>query len=81
MNKKMDDTAKRIAESRTQMVDAQKNIASITGLQGVLFANLTRDTKSMLKFFVNDTSAKEDKPRLLKERMVCALCTIFNLEG
>lgn len=71
MNKKMDDTAKRIAESRTQMVDAQKNIASITGLQGVLFANLTRDTKSMLKFFVNDTSAKEDKPSMkqLKEEV------------
>ena len=63
MNKKMDETARYIKESREGLNAARKNVANITGLQKELFANLTRDTTSMLQFFVDDKTNPEDKPR------------------
>ena len=61
MNRKLDQTAEDIKKTRDQLNHARDNVKNITLMQGTLFANLTRDTKSMLKFFVNDTSAAEDK--------------------
>ena len=61
----MDETARYIKDSREGLKAARKNVADITGLQKELFANLTRDSKSMLQFFVDDTTDPEEKPRWL----------------
>jgi len=69
MNKKMDETARYIKDSREGLKAARKNVADITGLQKELFANLTRDSKSMLQFFVDDTTDPEEKPSLAMKKL------------
>jgi len=69
MNRKIDNTAAQIKQSRADLTAARENVAHITGLQGQLFFNLTRDSSSMLKFFVNDTTDPEDKPSAAMKRL------------
>jgi len=64
MNAKLDKTMADIKETRKELNHARDNVKDITLLQGKLFANLTRDTKDMLKFFVNDTTAADDNSSL-----------------
>ncbi len=63
MNRKLEKTLEKVKDTRAELDDAKENVANITGLQKQLFANLTRDAVSMLKFFVNDTTENEGKDR------------------
>jgi len=71
MNKKLDETAVKIKRTRDDLNHARANVNSITLLQGTLFANLTRDAKSILGFFVNDTTTPDDNATVkrLKEEV------------
>merc|ERR1719234_1025451 len=63
MNRKLEETLEKVRDTRAELNDARANVANITGLQQNLYANLTRDAVSMLKFFVNDTTESEGKER------------------
>ena len=68
MNRKLEETLEKVRDTRAELNDARANVANITGLQQNLFANLTRDAVSMLKFFVNDTTESEGKERCVEEK-------------
>ena len=70
MNRKIDNTAAQIKQSRADLTAARENVAHITGLQGQLFFNLTRDSSSMLKFFVNTPPILRTNPGLMDSALV-----------